>query len=279
MGMVWQWMGAWWLLAPVLLWIVGRTDPRARGLLPMLLVLLALTAWQRRWGYFVALSVTMSVPFQLAVVRKRWAVGLMAGLALLPLLWGWSAFLSLDEKQKRDRAQRRATDLEFRRLAELMRSDKQQPFLAPWWQSPAIAYWSDQPGVAGSSHQSMPGIVDSARFYLSEKPEEAAAILRERGVHWVIVDDAPIANSRPVRYAPVDNASRILDRSISENALGWNLAENFHRAPPFLRYVTPEERGLVLGIGKKKDGKVEETSMKLYEPQLLQLYEVLPDKL
>ena len=53
------------------------------------------------------------------------------------------------------------------------------PFLASWWLSPAIAYWSRQPGVAGTSHESLPGIVDTARFFLSTDPASAAAILRQ----------------------------------------------------------------------------------------------------
>jgi hypothetical protein len=61
--------------------------------------------------------------------------------------------------------------------------------LAPWWISPALARQSGQPMVGGTSHQSLPGSVDTARFFMEEDDEEARALLRSRQVRYVVTDD------------------------------------------------------------------------------------------
>ena len=48
-----------------------------------------------------------------------------------------------------------------------MRRERRRAFLAPWWLSPALAYWSRQPGVAGSSHQACRARWKRARFFLA----------------------------------------------------------------------------------------------------------------
>jgi hypothetical protein len=63
--------------------------------------------------------------------------------------------------------------------------------LAPWWISPAFVYWSGLPAVAGSSHYSIPGTLDTSRFYLAENDAEAQEILARRKVRWVVAYDPP----------------------------------------------------------------------------------------
>jgi hypothetical protein len=78
----------------------------------------------------------------------------------------------------------------LRQMAETIRAEGGGVFLAPWWHSPALAYWSGAAGVAGSSHESIGGIVDSSRFYLApENGQESGRVLAERGVRWVVADD------------------------------------------------------------------------------------------
>jgi hypothetical protein len=48
---------------------------------------------------------------------------------------------------------------------------------------------SGQPFVGGTSHQSLPGSVDTARFFLSDDDNVAAAQLRLRQVKYVVTDD------------------------------------------------------------------------------------------
>jgi hypothetical protein len=83
--------------------------------------------------------------------------------------------------------------------------------------SPAIAYWSGQPGIAGSSHESLPGIADSARFFLATDPEKAREILESHRVRWVVTYDADrvALNSVAVLGLPVPERPfcQILDRT------------------------------------------------------------------
>ena len=105
-------------------------------------------------------------------------------------------------------------------MASALWGAERAPILAPWWLAPAAAYWSGQPAVAGSSHESLPGIVESARFFLSTSPDEASEILRRHRVRWVMADDGErvAANSAAILgvSAPSEALCRRLDRSLSE---------------------------------------------------------------
>jgi hypothetical protein len=103
------------------------------------------------------------------------------------------------------------------------------PFLAPWWWSPAVAYWSGQPGVAGSSHEALPGIEQSARFFLTTDQGAARAILENTKVAWVLIYDAE---------RTVANSAAILAVPRPQNALGEVLDRTPARAPAFLQLAT-----------------------------------------
>jgi hypothetical protein len=49
-----------------------------------------------------------------------------------------------------------------------------------------LVYWSGQPAVAGSSHESLPGIVDTARFFSTADPKLAQQICNDRKVETVV---------------------------------------------------------------------------------------------
>jgi len=114
----------------------------------------------------------------------------------------------------------------------MVKRERRLPVLAPWWQSPALAYWSGQPCVAGSSHESLPGTVDTSRFYLSADPSAAEAILARRRVAWVVAYD-------PGRVLAVSSA--ILGETAPEGTMAQslyehpNLDEYPNSAPPFLK--------------------------------------------
>ena len=273
----WFWFGAFWVSAPVLLVLAGRRDRRSWSLLGLVVVMIVLTVWQRRWGYFSALAVAMSIPWQLAVFPRRW-LGWVAGLAaLIPLGVEWRQRLHppLDVRERREetQAQERAVQEELRRIALLMRAPEKRPFLAVWWHSPQLAYWSGQPGVAGTSHQSFPGIHDSALFFLSDSADEENRILRERGVRYVVIHDLAVQDDAR-KYPAVINSAAITGTEAPLEPLAFRLAESPRKTPPWLRFVPPEERGLVLGIGRREGDEVVPTTMKFYQPQFLQLYEV-----
>lgn len=280
--LVWLWFGALWILVPVGLVLAARSDTRAWDVLLLVALMLGLAVWQLRWGYFAALAFAVSLPWALGALRNA-KLGTVAGLAaMLPIFLAWKGMLQPDSRTAEKRREMRAVQEYLRDIAMMMRSPEKKPFIAPWWYSPQIAYWSGQPGVAGTSHQSLAGILDTARFFLSENDADAAKILRERGVRFVVVHDIPIDDGEnhedpdinPRKYPATNNAATILGRPLPASPLGYRLAERPTLAPPFLRHVTMEERGLVIDLGGGT-----QKGMKFYRPQYLQLFIVKTEQL
>jgi hypothetical protein len=275
---IWYWTGLYWVSGCVLLWFAARRDKRSLSVLLLVAVMLALTIWQLRWGYYLALAVAFSIPWQLGAIGSLgWVAGLVA---LFPMAFWWSKTLHPDEEARNRREWRVAVQREWRRLAEFIKSPEKRPFLAPWWASPQVAYWSGQPGIAGTSHQSLSGIIDSARFFLAEKPEDAEAILRARGARYVIIDDTSHTIGETDELMIISNSQMLLGRTgMPQKPLGDVLARSPRLAPAFLRYVSPEERGLVAPLAQLADDGKTSKAASIYLPQYHQLYTVEPDKL
>ena len=68
------WMGWLSLLIPFgLAWMAFQRNERICWLwLALLLSMGALTGWHARWGYFLALSGALAMPFALSILRQRW---------------------------------------------------------------------------------------------------------------------------------------------------------------------------------------------------------------
>jgi len=79
--------------------------------------------------------------------------------------------------------------------------------------------------VAGSSHESLSGITDSARFFLSEDFHKARQIVANRKVSWVIAYDADRTAS---------TSALILGEAVPEHALCYVLQRAPAQAPRFL---------------------------------------------
>jgi hypothetical protein len=223
---VWlNWCGYLLFVAPVLMWTTFRTPksgaPGGRPL-PIYVLLVTtylFTVWQARWGYFFVLIFALALPALLVPIKSGAAVWIAVVLSIFPILRDWDERLWPNEAQLASRMERRIESAQIRDLSLSLRSTEVDPFLAPWWLSPSIAYWSGQPGVAGSSHESLNGIEDSARFFLSENLQEARAILAKRHVAWVFAYDSDRVsqNSAAILNEPVPRESlcRVLDRTPS----------------------------------------------------------------
>jgi len=230
---VWlNWCGYLLLITPIFIWLSVRTrKDDARGLhaplvVPVLLIVTYfLTIWQARWGYFFVLIFAIALPALVVPVKSSLAVWVAFVLSTFPILRDWDERLWPNEAQLAARVERRIESAQIRDLALSLRSPEVHPFLAPWWLSPSIAYWSGQPGVAGSSHESLNGIEETARFFLLENLHEARAILEKRHVAWVFAYDFDrvAQNSAAILNEPLprEPLSRVLDRTPSH-------------APPFL---------------------------------------------
>ena len=216
---VWlRWTGLLLIPLPALLWI-SMTKVRSTPvfLAALLVASFALTMWQARWAYFFALIFALAVPGLLSVLRNPIAGWTLFSISLFPLLTDWDERLWPNESQSALALERRAEAIGWRQAAAHLAAPTEAPFLAPWWFSPAVAYWSGQPGVAGSSHESLDGIEQSARFFVASDPETARAILEKTRAVWVLAYDADRtgANSAALLGFPVPEnpLSRVLDRT------------------------------------------------------------------
>ena len=220
------WAGYFVVIAPVLirLSVRKRVAPPA-FVLVLLVATFLLTVWQTRWSYFFLSVFAISLPAWLAPIRVRPAVWIAFALSILPILQFWDGRLWPNEIEIARRIENRNESAQLRELAMTIRSTETHPFLAPWWLSPAISYWSDQPGLAGSSHEALDGIADSARFFLADDLQSARQLLENRRVEWVFAYDWD-------RVGP--NSAKLLGMSIPERSIGRRLDRAPSQAPAYL---------------------------------------------
>lgn len=231
-----RWAGLLLIAFPALLWIaLRRTGALPIFLAAVLVTSFALTVWQARWGYFFALTFALAVPACLSLIGNRIAGWTLFVISLFPILKDWDEKLWPNEFQRGAIAERRMENIEMRQAAKQIDG----PFLAPWWWSPALAYWSGQPGVAGSSHEALPGIEQSARFFLATEPETAGAILSKSRVEWLVAYDAD-------RTAA--NSAAILGLPRPQNSLGQILDRTPSQAPPFLQLSAQNPAGKLFRV-------------------------------
>ena len=226
---VWfYWCGGLILLSPLLLAVSVRRRSIPLAFTGLLVLCLFLTFWQARWGYFLAVVFCLTIPAQLAVVRRKWLAWLIVGISLLPLLQFWDGEFWPNEKTTARRAQNRREAAQWRAAASSLGGTAPAPVLAPWWLSPAVAYWSGQPAIAGSSHESLSGIVESARFFLTTAPNDAREIVRRDGVKWVLAGDGERV---------IENSATLLGVPVPAEALGRKLDRFPSQVPSFLTLV------------------------------------------
>jgi hypothetical protein len=256
---------------------------RMAGDLPSLLAL-----YPFHWAYFLILGAAMCLPWQVAAIRQMrlaWIAFASSRLAWIAFALGlWPiALASLHalrprggevEKMAEDQAWRQLSQARLRTIALKMKDGPRAGFIAPWWMSPQIAYWSGQPGIAGSSHQSLPGTIDAARFYLSTDPAEAEKIVRRRQVGWVIADDASFDFEQRERLLAVTNSEKLLGVRAAEEPLAFILAQQPRKAPPFLREVKPKELGLVMELTPKDTADPQSRGIQIIATQMHRLFRV-----
>ena len=216
---LWSWLGWTAAAAPVLLFLTRKTDRRALPVLAVLAVAFALTLWQLRWGYFLAAAFVLALPVFLPALRRPWIARTAFALALWPVAQDWDGLLFPAEARQQQLAVKRAEADALRSVVSTKTGTQGGAFVAPWWLSPSIAYWTRQPGVAGSSHESLPGIVAAARIYLARDTDAALPLLRERRVTWILADAAE-------RVVP--NAAKLLGVPAPEYCLATELARPLH---------------------------------------------------
>ncbi len=240
-----RWAGYLILVAPFLIWFglwqrKSKSTRKSRSETPPLFIVVLLVAtylltiWQARWAYFFLLFFAIALPALVEPINSRAAVWIAFILSIFPILRDWDARLWPNEAEFARRIEQRNESIQLRELAINMRSSETRPFLAPWWLSPAIAYWSEQPGVAGSSHESLPGIEQSTRFFLSQDWQTARKILEDRRVAWVVAYDF----ERVAR-----NSSAILGLTLPHYPLCFVLKRTPAQVPRFLVFSAQNGTG------------------------------------
>ncbi|MEI6351050.1 MAG: hypothetical protein WCP06_08085 [Verrucomicrobiota bacterium] len=231
LGTLVGWCGYLLIAAPLLLVARVKKDRVAGFWLCLLSLTAGLSLWQARWGYFLALVFALALPTMLQAFPKRWVALVVFALALYPIAREGRQRIAPDENEAGLRMERRQDALALFDVAQQLRGAHRLPVLAPWWQSPALAYWSGQPCVAGSSHESLSGTVASARFFLSTDPTAAADVLIQRKVACVVAYD-------PTRVLTTSNT--ILHPSAPlkdpEGTMAY-LLYTHREVPPFLKFA------------------------------------------
>jgi hypothetical protein len=222
-----RWTGYLLFVTPFLVWIGVTKNKRTTPvfILVLLVATYILTIWQARWGYFFVLIFALAMPSLLEPIKSPTAVWIAFFLSIFPMLRDWDETLWPNEAQLADRVAQRNESEQMREMALNLQSSENHPFLAPWWLSPEIAYWSNQLGVAGSSHESLPGIEDSARFFVSQDWETARKVLENHKVAWVIAFDSQRA---------AQNSAEILGIAVPQQPVCVMLDKVATTAPPFL---------------------------------------------
>jgi hypothetical protein len=124
----------------------------------------------------------------LAPLRKNWIIWTVFLASLWPVAWAWDARLFPSPEQQAREQEKKIEAVLLEQTAGFLATQPRGGVLAPWWISPALARQSGQPMVGGTSHQSLPGSVDTARFFLSDDDSVAAAQLQLRQVKYVVTD-------------------------------------------------------------------------------------------
>ena len=142
-------------------------------------ILVGLTLFQRRWLYFSVIPPLLIFAAIWSLLNRGWKWGI-GTFFLMNIVISTSHLKSVSDQEFPIAA-------EARSLAKSIQGEG--GILAPWWISPSLLYFSGEPIVASSSHQSIEGIAASSEFYRGSHWGEAEKILRERKIRWVVAYD------------------------------------------------------------------------------------------
>lgn len=226
------WFGGWIWALPIILFFgcrFYRPQRRPLILLASLTVLLtALSFWHMRWGSLLAASCCLfTVPFLMGLPGRFWQPVVWFFLSVPVFVYYVHAF---------DVSNRRAaySDADLRLIARAIGSEG--GVLAPWWISPPLLYFSGAPIVASSSHESIAGNIDAARFFADPDWRNCREILDRRKVRWVVTDHPGRVLSQAIRLLGMGRHTE--EEAMRIRGLEETLAYRLHGAkavPPMLK--------------------------------------------
>ncbi len=192
------------LAIPWIAWSLWQQRNLTDRFLMALAVLLAICAlYERRWLPYACLAEVFLVARYFQMAPQLWLRGALVTVFLVNVIEANDTQILIGRANPPNQP-----SLE---LAEIAHSiDQPGGILGPWWLSPGLLYFSGQPIVSGSSHCGISGIQASAQFFASNLWPEAARILKERQVRWVVVWDEP-----KYVYPLLGSSQEILDLPVS----------------------------------------------------------------
>ena len=121
----------------------------------------------------------------------RWyrvSLGVIVIVSLWPIARWWEGWIFPAESRISEAMEYREEMGQLRRIATGIRGGEVQPFLAPWYLSPAVSYWSDQPSVSQFTCLGGEGLDFATGFFASDDVAEKCDALIAMGVRWIICD-------------------------------------------------------------------------------------------
>ena len=169
-------------LLPLLLFVFRKQKcwqyPETSILLISTAISFVLAVFQLRWGYFFAVTSMYSLFLILPGDFKSSGWNFLRVLHFIPIvIWNMAEVRMIAPPDNL---------VEIRKVAGQIRTTDQS-IMAPWWFSPALLYYSGAPIIASSSHESIEGIVDSAKYFTSRSFPEAESLLKKHQAGWVLV--------------------------------------------------------------------------------------------
>lgn len=226
------WFGGWIWALPVTLFLASRYLKLQRQpfvlLASITILLTALSFWYMRWGSLLAAACCLfAVPLLMSLPGRFWQ----------PVVWFFlfvPVFVYYVHAWDVSAARSPYRDSDLRLVAKNI--SPEGGILAPWWISPPLLYFSGAPIVASSSHESIAGNVDVARFFTQPDWRKCREILDRRKIRWVVTDHPGRVLSQAIRLLGLGNHTE--EEALRIRGLDQTLAARLHGAravPPMLK--------------------------------------------
>ena len=115
-------------------------------------------------------------------------LALIGGGSFWPIARWWEGWIFPTESRVAEAMEYREEMGQLRRIALGIRGGETQPFLAPWYLSPAVSYWSMQPSVARFTSLDQDKEDFAMEFFASTDVRSQRDAAISLGVRWIICD-------------------------------------------------------------------------------------------
>lgn len=136
----------------------------------------------------VRLFESLPSPWRLCGWRMRIVLAFVAFGGIWPVARWWEGWMFPTESRIAEMMEYREEMGQLRRIALETRGGGLQPFLAPWYLSSAMSYWSMQPSVSRFTLLEGAETDFATAFFGSTDVSAQREVLLSRGVRWIVCD-------------------------------------------------------------------------------------------